>query len=68
MPLSWSVKAEADAEVLQAIAAAVDGAEPGDVVVVAGKGHEAGQIIGREVLPFNDADEVRAAIARTRTG
>ncbi len=52
----------------RAIAAAVDGAEPGDVVVVAGKGHEAGQIIGREVLPFSDADEVRAAIARTRTG
>lgn len=52
----------------RAIAAAVAGAAAGDVVVVAGKGHEAGQIVGREVLPFNDADEVRAAIAGTRTG
>ena len=52
----------------RAIAAAVAGAVAGDVVVVAGKGHEAGQIVGREVLPFSDADEVRAAIAGTRTG
>lgn len=50
-----------------AIAAAITAAKDGDVVVVAGKGHEAGQIIGREVLPFNDADEVRSAISRTRT-
>jgi UDP-N-acetylmuramoyl-L-alanyl-D-glutamate--2,6-diaminopimelate ligase len=50
-----------------AIAAAITAARDGDVVVVAGKGHEAGQIIGREVLPFNDADEVRSAISRTRT-
>lgn len=52
----------------RAIAAAIEGAAAGDVVVVAGKGHEAGQIVGRDVLPFNDADEVRAAIARSRTG
>ena len=51
----------------RAIAAAVEGAVGGDVIVVAGKGHEAGQIVGRDVLPFNDADEVRAAISRTRT-
>lgn len=49
----------------QAIAAAVTGAQSGDVVVIAGKGHESGQIVGREVLPFNDADEVRAVIGRT---
>jgi len=47
-----------------AIALAIDSAAPGDVVVVAGKGHETGQIIGQEVLPFNDADAVRSAIAR----
>lgn len=49
-----------------AIALAIDSAAPGDVVVVAGKGHETGQIIGQEVLPFNDADAVRSAIARGR--
>ncbi len=33
---------------------------PGDVLVVAGKGHETGQIIGDEVLPFSDHDAVEA--------
>lgn len=49
-----------------AIALAINSAASGDVVVVAGKGHETGQIIGQEVLPFNDADAVRSAIARGR--
>jgi UDP-N-acetylmuramoyl-L-alanyl-D-glutamate--2,6-diaminopimelate ligase len=49
----------------QAIAAAVTGAQAGDVVVIAGKAHESGQIVGHVVLPFNDADEVRAVIGRT---
>lgn len=52
----------------KAIEFAIVSAQSGDVVVVAGKGHEAGQIVGREVLPFNDADEVRAVIARTKKG
>jgi UDP-N-acetylmuramoyl-L-alanyl-D-glutamate--2,6-diaminopimelate ligase len=50
----------------QAIDAAVTGALAGDVVVIAGKGHEAGQIVGREVKPFNDIDEARGAIARMK--
>ncbi|MDI2126184.1 UDP-N-acetylmuramoyl-L-alanyl-D-glutamate--2,6-diaminopimelate ligase [Yinghuangia seranimata] len=48
----------------KAIAWAVDHAEPGDVVVVAGKGHEQGQKIGAEVRPFDDRVEVRAALRR----
>jgi UDP-N-acetylmuramoyl-L-alanyl-D-glutamate--2,6-diaminopimelate ligase len=36
--------------------------EPGDVLVVAGKGHEAGQVVGDETLPFDDATEIRAAL------
>ena len=51
-----------------AIALSVSSALNGDVVVIAGKGHEAGQIVGREVLPFNDADEVRGVIARMNKG
>ncbi|MCF2531300.1 UDP-N-acetylmuramoyl-L-alanyl-D-glutamate--2,6-diaminopimelate ligase [Yinghuangia sp. KLBMP8922] len=47
-----------------AIAWAVDHAGPGDVVVVAGKGHEQGQKIGAEVRPFDDRVEVRAALRR----
>ncbi|MEM6996750.1 MAG: UDP-N-acetylmuramoyl-L-alanyl-D-glutamate--2,6-diaminopimelate ligase, partial [Myxococcota bacterium] len=43
----------------QAIEAAVGEAKPGDVVVIAGKGHETGQTIGAEVLPFSDVAEAR---------
>lgn len=46
-----------------AIRTAVNDLRPGDVLVVAGKGHETGQIIGNRTLPFSDHDEVRAAIA-----
>jgi UDP-N-acetylmuramoyl-L-alanyl-D-glutamate--2,6-diaminopimelate ligase len=46
-----------------AIRAAVKGLGPNDLLVVAGKGHEQGQIVGREVLPFDDVTEVRAAVA-----
>ncbi|MCJ2032681.1 UDP-N-acetylmuramoyl-L-alanyl-D-glutamate--2,6-diaminopimelate ligase [Methylobacterium sp. J-068] len=47
----------------EAIRAAVAALEPGDVLVVAGKGHETGQIVGSQVLPFSDHDVLRAAIA-----
>lgn len=43
----------------EAIAAALKAARAGDIVLVAGKGHEQGQIVGREVLPFDDRAVVR---------
>jgi UDP-N-acetylmuramoyl-L-alanyl-D-glutamate--2,6-diaminopimelate ligase len=46
-----------------AIAAAVAAARPGDAVVVAGKGHETGQKIGDVTHPFDDAEELAAAIS-----
>jgi len=46
----------------QAIRAAIAAAGQGDVVVLAGKGHESGQIVGKEVLPFDDAEEARLAV------
>ena len=46
-----------------AIRHAVSMARTGDVVVIAGKGHETGQEIAGVVHPFDDRDEVRAALA-----
>ncbi len=46
-----------------AIEAAVGRMGSGDVVVVAGKGHETGQIVGATVLPFCDHDVLLAALA-----
>ena len=48
---------------LDAIRAALDWARPGDFIVIAGKGHETYQIIGREVLPFDDRAVVRQILA-----
>ena len=47
-----------------AIAYAVGMAGPGDVVVVAGKGHETGQYVGENVLPFDDCSVTAEAVAR----
>jgi len=46
-----------------AIRLALDAAGPGDVVVIAGKGHEAYQEIAGQRLPFDDAVEARRALA-----
>ncbi|WP_232630779.1 UDP-N-acetylmuramoyl-L-alanyl-D-glutamate--2,6-diaminopimelate ligase [Methylobacterium sp. Leaf118] len=47
----------------EAIHDAVRHLRPGDVLVVAGKGHETGQIVGTNVFPFSDHETLRAAIA-----
>ncbi|WP_349369260.1 UDP-N-acetylmuramoyl-L-alanyl-D-glutamate--2,6-diaminopimelate ligase [Salinarimonas sp.] len=51
----------------EAIRAGVALLGPGDVLVVAGKGHETGQIVGDRTLPFSDHEEVRAAIEARRS-
>lgn len=46
----------------QAIQTAVKELQAGDLLLVAGKGHETGQIIGNEVLPFSDHEAVKSAL------
>ena len=48
----------------QAIRAAVAMMGPGDVLLVAGKGHETGQIVGDRVIPFSDHEALRDALER----
>ena len=47
----------------QAIAAALAEARTGDIVLLAGKGHETGQIVGDQLLPFDDAQVARECAA-----
>jgi len=47
----------------EAIRNAVGSLQEGDVLLIAGKGHETGQIIGDRTLPFSDHDAVAAALA-----
>jgi UDP-N-acetylmuramoyl-L-alanyl-D-glutamate--2,6-diaminopimelate ligase len=47
-----------------AIAEAIRRAGPGDVVLVAGKGHETGQEVAGDVLPFDDREVARAELRR----
>jgi UDP-N-acetylmuramoyl-L-alanyl-D-glutamate--2,6-diaminopimelate ligase len=48
----------------EAIERAIRSATPADMVLLAGKGHEDYQIVGRERLPFDDRLEARAALER----
>ncbi|MGO8954876.1 MAG: UDP-N-acetylmuramoyl-L-alanyl-D-glutamate--2,6-diaminopimelate ligase [Rhodomicrobium sp.] len=50
----------------EAIAAAIGALKAGDVLLVAGKGHETGQIVGKTVIPFSDREAVAAALAAAR--
>ncbi|MEO0864546.1 MAG: cyanophycin synthetase, partial [Pseudomonadota bacterium] len=47
----------------EAILRAVDALGPGDALLIAGKGHETGQIVGDDVLPFDDVEQASVAVA-----
>ena len=51
----------------EAISKAIELARPGDLVLVAGKGHEKYQVIGSQVLPFDDVVVAREALTRRRS-
>ncbi|KPQ06744.1 MAG: UDP-N-acetylmuramoyl-L-alanyl-D-glutamate--2,6-diaminopimelate ligase MurE [Rhodobacteraceae bacterium HLUCCA12] len=47
----------------EAILRAVDTLQPGDALLIAGKGHEQGQIVGDTVFPFDDLEQASVAVA-----
>jgi len=47
----------------EAIRSAIAALQPGDALLIAGKGHETGQIVGATTLPFSDHEAVAAALA-----
>ena len=47
----------------EAILRGVDALGPGDALLIAGKGHETGQIVGDDILPFDDAEQASVAVA-----
>ncbi len=47
----------------EAILRGVDALQPGDALLIAGKGHETGQIIGHDIFPFDDAEQASVAVA-----
>ena len=47
----------------EAILRGVDGLEEGDALLIAGKGHETGQVVAGDVIPFDDAEQARIAVA-----
>ena len=47
----------------EAIRTAIASLQPGDALLIAGKGHETGQIVGDRTLPFSDHEAVSAALA-----
>ena len=47
----------------EAILRGVDALQPGDALLIAGKGHESGQTIGDDVFPFDDVEQASVAVA-----
>jgi UDP-N-acetylmuramoyl-L-alanyl-D-glutamate--2,6-diaminopimelate ligase len=47
----------------EAILRGVDALEPGDALLIAGKGHETGQTVGSTVYPFDDVEQASVAVA-----
>ncbi len=47
----------------EAILRGIDGLEPGDAILICGKGHETGQIVGDTVYPFDDVEQASIAVA-----
>jgi UDP-N-acetylmuramoyl-L-alanyl-D-glutamate--2,6-diaminopimelate ligase len=62
--LAGAADAEVEPDRREAIARAVESADEGDVVVIAGKGHEQGQQFADRTIPFDDREVAREALRR----
>ena len=61
--LSTAKRAKEIGDRAEAIRTAISALQPGDALLIAGKGHETGQIVGDRILPFSDHDAVASALA-----
>lgn len=52
----------------EAIQTAVNELQTGDILLVAGKGHETGQIVGEKIIPFSDHREIEKAVSQLQAG
>jgi UDP-N-acetylmuramoyl-L-alanyl-D-glutamate--2,6-diaminopimelate ligase len=68
VPLASRARVVMEPDRAAAISYAVGLAGPGDVVLVAGKGHETGQYVGESVLPFDDREVAAAAVSWRASG
>jgi len=65
VPAGYGGRAVSEPDRRRAFAAAFGMAAPGDVVVIAGKGHETTQTIGSVVVPFDDRAVARSLLEAT---
>jgi UDP-N-acetylmuramoyl-L-alanyl-D-glutamate--2,6-diaminopimelate ligase len=63
MVIAGCAEANEVADRAEAILRGVDALEPGDALLIAGKGHETGQIVGATVYPFDDVEQASVAVA-----
>jgi UDP-N-acetylmuramoyl-L-alanyl-D-glutamate--2,6-diaminopimelate ligase len=63
MVLAGAGEAEEIGDRAEAILSGVDGLQPGDCLLIAGKGHETGQIIGDDILPFDDVEQASISVS-----
>ena len=63
MVMAGGARATEVADRAEAILRAVDCLQPGDTLLIAGKGHESGQIIGDDTFPFDDVEQASIAVA-----
>jgi UDP-N-acetylmuramoyl-L-alanyl-D-glutamate--2,6-diaminopimelate ligase len=66
--METTVGVDVEPDRYRALELALTGARPGDVVVIAGKGHERHQIIGGQRLPFDDCEQVQRTLLALEEG